>query len=125
MPLGVFSPSQSFGRVNKDWFKFFVCLVEFTSEVTWPWISVCWEVLLLLLLIVSLVVIDLVKLFLLDSVLMSCIFLDTHPFLLVCPICWYINVHSTLMIFCISAVSVLSLLFYFLLYVGSLLGEPS
>ena len=71
------------------------------------------------------VVIDLVKLFLRDSVSMSCIFLDTRPFLLDCPICWYINVHSTLMIFCISVVSVLIPLFYFLLYVGSLLGEPS
>ena len=35
--------------------------------------------------------------FLLDSVLAGCMFLEICPFLLRCPICWHITVHSILL----------------------------
>ena len=45
---------------------------------------------------ILLLVIGLFKLFLLDSVLVGCMFLETCPFLLCFPNCWHIIVHSIL-----------------------------
>jgi len=54
--------------------------------------------------------------FLLDSILVCCMFLETCPFFLDCPVCWYIIVDSILLRF-------LLLLFHFLFYLGRLLSS--
>ena len=44
-----------------------------------------------------------------------------HSFLLDCPLCWLITVHSTLMIFCISVISaVISALSFLILFIWAL-----
>ena len=120
MTLGVFPPLQSFGRVlhfmfgrTPQWSHlvldfcllgvcFFCCFFCFFFKlqiVFHFWWSVCAN-----------------YQFLLDSVLVGCICLDICPFLLGCPICWPIIVHSILLwYFCISVVLVVILLFNFLL----------
>ena len=54
-------------------------------------------------------------LFLLDSVLAGCMFLETCPFLLGCLFCWHITVHSNFFWLCVFLwYRLLFLLFYFL-----------
>ena len=58
----------------------------------------------------------------LDSLLVGCTFLEICPFLLDCPICWRVILHSILFFFCISEVSVvISPLSFFISLIGSLL----
>ena len=56
-----------------------------------------------------------------DSVLGDCMFLEIYPFLLGHPICWHITVHSSLIIFCISVISVvISPLSFLILFIWAL-----
>ena len=130
MSLRVFSPLQSFGRVEKDQYKyFFVCLVKFIHEAIWSWTFVCREFLNYRFYFASSDVCS-NYLFLLDSVLVGYMFLETCPFLLGCQICWHIVVHSIPLLFFVFLLYwLLCLLFiYYFVYLGSLsflLGEPS
>ena len=58
--------------------------------------------------------------FLLDSILVCCMFLETCPFFLGCPICWYTIVDSILLRFFVFLWYQLFLLFNFLFYLGPL-----
>ena len=87
----------------------FVYLVEYLSKAVQRWTFV-WRdgffvVLFFKLQIVSLLVISVFKLFLFDSVLAGCKFLETCPFLLGCSVYWHI------MIVGIKALRVGSLMF--------------
>ena len=46
---------------------------------------------------ISILVIGLFRLYLFDSVLEECMFLVIYAYLLGCPICWHITVHSILL----------------------------
>ena len=54
------------------------------------------------------------QLVLLDSILAGFMFLETCQFLIACPICWYITVHSTLL--CIYVVLVANFPLEFILF---------
>ena len=76
------------------WFekdKFFVCLVEFPSEAIWSWTLVCRDFFKLWILFHFYWLVCSNYLFLLDWILARCIYLETCPFLIVCPICWHIT----------------------------------
>lgn len=64
---------------------------------------------------VALIVISLFKLFLLDSVL-TAVFPEICPFLLGCPICWHVTVHSIFLWSHLCSVSCYFFLFNFLFY---------
>ena len=51
---------------------------------------------------------------LLDSILADCMFLETWLFLLGCPICWHVTVHTFWWFLCTSVLLVVISLFYFL-----------
>ena len=55
-------------------------------------------------------------LFLYASVIVDCVFLGIYPFLIVCPICWYIIVHSSLLWSFVSLYQLQHLLFHFWFY---------
>ena len=57
-----------------------------------------------------------VNLYLLDSVLVGCKSLESCPFILGCPICWHIIVHSILLCFVSLQYPLRFLLFHFLFY---------
>lgn len=69
------------------------------------------------LIIISLLVIGLFRLFL-NSVLAGCMFLEICPFLLGCPTRWHVTIHIFLRFFFVS-------LWYQLLYFSSLFGSSS
>ena len=89
MTLGVFPPLQCLEEIEKGQYKFFfVCLVEFQSEVIWSWTFVCRKVFLFYYRFYFTSSDQSVQIvFLLDSVLTGCMFLEMCPFLLGCAIC--------------------------------------
>lgn len=64
---------------------------------------------------IALIVISLFKLFILDSVL-TAVFPEICPFLLGCPICWHITVHSIFLWLHLCSVSCYFFLFNFLFF---------
>ena len=99
---------------EKDWYKFLVWLLDFFSEAIWFY-TVC-SYLFLFFFFQILFHFWCIMLFLLDSVLVGCIFLETCPFL---------SSKYSLMVFCIFAVSVITSLSFLTLFGSSLLlGEP-
>ena len=83
---------------EKDQYKFLlICLVEFACEAIWSQTFVLHRVFKdsILLLAIS----QLNYLFLLDSVLVSCLFPEAYPFFLGCQICWHIIFQSILLRF--------------------------
>ena len=85
----LFSPLKEF---KKDRCKFFfVCLVEFSKEAIWFQTFVCREVLKNYQFYFRSSDQSVQIIFLLDSVMAGCMFLETCPFL---PLCWHITVHS-------------------------------
>ena len=93
-----------FGTIWKRHF-FFIYLVEFTCEAFQPLNFVCWQVSFNTNSILPLLI-SLFKLFLFDSILVDCMFLDICPFLLGCQVCWHIFVHIIISwLICISVVA--------------------
>ena len=95
---------------EKDWYKFFfVCLVKFTCETTWPWIFVCREFLKITIIeSISLLVIGLFKLPISSWFSFGGLYISRKLSIssrLGCEICWHVIVHN-LSFFLISAVSV-------------------
>ena len=66
---------------------------------------------------ISICIINLVKLFILDSVLAYCMFLEICPFLLGCPICWHITICNILLWFFVSVVLFISPLSFLILFI--------
>ena len=89
MHLDVLLPSIFYilEEFEKYWYLFFKCLVEFTIEAT---LSRAFN---------FLGVVGLFNfLFLPKSVLVGCMFLGIYQLPIGCPICWYIILHSSLLL---------------------------
>ena len=52
-----------------------------------------------------------------DPVLVGCMFLGIYPFLLCCPICWHVTVHSILLLLLFSVVSIVISPLAFILFI--------
>ena len=81
MSLGVFFLFSILGEFEKGQYKFFVCLVEFAWEVIWSWTFVFRGFLKITHFISLYWLVCSSYLFLLDSDLVGCLFLETCPFL--------------------------------------------
>ena len=102
-------------------------MVELPSEAISSWMFVCREFFLFLVAgSISLLVIALIKLLLYDSILASYMFLKTCPFLLCCPICCYITVHSIFLFLYFCGITCYFLDFSFCFFKSplSVFGEP-
>ena len=97
---------------EKDWYKFLVWLVAFFSEAIWSQTVVCSEFLFFFFFFTDSISLLVYYVFLLDSVLVGCTFLETCPFLSI--------VQSILLWFFVFLQYQLLLLFHFLLCLGPL-----
>ena len=107
----LFNPLKEF---KKDRYKFFfVCLVEFPNEAIWSQTFVCREFLKNYQFYFRSSDQSIPIIFLLDSVMAGCMFLETCPFL-PGPFSWHITVRSIHSIFFVLRPYQLFLLFHFL-----------
>ena len=118
---------------EKDWYKFFfVCLVEFTCETTWPWIFVCREFLKITIIeSISLLVIGLFKLPISSWFSFGGLYISRKLSIssrLGCEICWHVIVHNLSLFFNFCSISCdFSSFISYIVYLGLfsfLIGEP-
>ena len=77
----------------KEWYYFlFKCLAYITSRAIGSWIFLCWKVLITNL--ISLLIIHLFRFSIFHDSVLGCEFPIINPFLLSCPICQHVIVHS-------------------------------
>ena len=112
--LGDYSFFNLLQKFKKDGYNLFMCLVEFTCETIWSGLLLveCFYYTF------NFISSDqsVVDLFLLDSVLASCMSLESCPFLLGCQICWYIVVHSIILWFLVFLQYLLGFLHFHFLF---------
>ena len=99
---------------EKDWCKFFVCLVEFACEATWSWTFFCRVFFCLVTDSISFLVIALFKLYISSWLNFGQLYVSRKcPFFLGCQICWHIIDYSFLLWFFFFVSMQYQLIFYF------------